>query len=70
MTKETTDFEVRILGDGNLRRKMERFVRQNGLMDYVRFLDKVPEDSMVAEYQSAHLMVAPSLNEGMSISAL
>jgi len=70
MTKDITDFEVHILGDGNLRKKMEHFVRQNGLTDYVRFLGKVPEESMVAEYQSAHLMVAPSLNEGMSISAL
>jgi glycosyltransferase involved in cell wall biosynthesis len=66
----TNDFEVHILGDGNLRKKMERFVEENGLTGNVRFLGKVAEGKMVEEYQSAHLMVAPSLSEGMSISAL
>jgi len=66
----TADFEVHILGDGNLRKRMERFIRKYGLSGYVKFMRKIPEDNMVEEYQAAHLMVAPSLNEGMSISAL
>jgi len=69
-SQETTDFEVHIIGDGNLRKKMERFVEKNGLSPKVKFLGKIDEEKMVAEYQSAHLMVAPSLNEGMSIAAL
>jgi glycosyltransferase involved in cell wall biosynthesis len=68
--KYTADFDVHILGNGNLRRKMERFVNKNGLSENVKFLGKIPEENIVEEYQAAHLMVAPSLNEGMSISAL
>lgn len=68
--RETRNFEVHILGDGNLRKKMERFIEKNGLTEKVKLLSKIPEEQMVEEYQSAHLMVAPSLNEGMSISAL
>jgi glycosyltransferase involved in cell wall biosynthesis len=69
-SKENKDFEVRIAGDGNLRQRMERFVVSHGLEDHVTFLGKVPRDEMAGEYQAAHVMVAPSLNEGMSIAAL
>ena len=69
-SRHTRDFEVHILGDGNLRKRMERFILKYGLNENVTFLGKVQEEQMVSEYQSAHLMIAPSLNEGMSISAL
>jgi glycosyltransferase involved in cell wall biosynthesis len=67
---ETTDFEVHITGDGHLRQKMERFVRRHGLTSQVIFMGRLEPEKMVEEYQSAHLMVTPSLNEGMSIAAL
>ena len=66
----THDFEVHILGDGNLRKKMEGFVLKNGLEGNFKFLGKINPERMLNEYQSAHLMVAPSLNEGMSISSM
>jgi len=66
----TNDFEVHVLGDGNLRKKMEQFARKNGIIECMRFLGKIVPEQMLEEYQSAHLMVAPSLNEGMSIAAL
>ena len=69
-SQETTDFEVHIIGDGSLRKKMERFMEKAGLSPNVKFLGKIAEEKMVEEYQSAHVMIAPSLNEGMSISAL
>jgi glycosyltransferase involved in cell wall biosynthesis len=68
--RETPNFEVHILGDGSLRKKMERFIIKYRLTEKVKLLSKITEEKMVEEYQSAHLMVAPSLNEGMSISAL
>jgi len=69
-SQEITDFEVHIVGDGSLRKKMERFMEKAGLSPNVKFLGKIAEEKMVEEYQSAHVMVAPSLNEGMSISVL
>jgi glycosyltransferase involved in cell wall biosynthesis len=68
--QETQNFEVHILGDGNLRKKMEKFIVKNGLTEKVKLFGKITEEKMVEEYQSAHLMIASSLNEGMSISAL
>lgn len=66
----TRDFEVYVLGDGDMRKKMEKYVAGNGLDKNIKFLGKIHPDDMLNEYQSAHLMVAPSLNEGMSIAAL
>lgn len=66
----THDFEVHILGNGNLRKKMEGYVLKNGMEDNIKFLGKIDPERMLIEYQSAHLMVAPSLNEGMSISSM
>ena len=69
-SRHTSDFDVHIAGDGDLRERMERFARKNGLDGNITFLGKVPGSKMIEEYQAAHLMVAPSLNEGMSIAAL
>lgn len=69
-SQNTRDFEVHIMGDGNLRKKMEKFVQKNGLSKKVHFRGKISRAQMLAEYQAAHLLVAPSLNEGMSIAAL
>jgi glycosyltransferase involved in cell wall biosynthesis len=49
---------------------MEQYCRKNKLNNQVLFKGKIHPEEMVAEYQSAHLMIAPSLNEGMSIAAL
>ena len=66
----TRDFEVHIIGDGNLRNKLERFVQKNNLTPNVKFIGRISGEQMLEEYQEAHLMVAPSLNEGMSIAAM
>lgn len=64
------DFEVHIFGEGNLRKRMERYVNQHGLSGKVNFMGKIAPEAMVRHYQRMHLMVSSSLNEGMSIAAL
>lgn len=64
------DFEVIILGDGKLRKKMEEFSLKNGLKDIVVFKSWVDKYEMLENYQSASLTVLPSLDEGMSIATL
>lgn len=64
------DFHVHIIGDGPLRYKMEYFVGRNNLSDKVKFSGWISKDELVGEYQSAHIKVAPSLEEGMSISIM
>jgi len=64
------DFEVHIVGDGKMRKKMENFVKQNGLEDNVIFKNWLTKPEIIAEYQSASLTVMPSLAEGMSMALL
>lgn len=64
------DFKVIILGDGVLRKKMEKFTKANGLDKTVEIKLWVSKEEMLYNYRSASLTVLPSLNEGMSIATL
>ncbi len=67
---QISDFEVHILGDGHLREKMEKYVKENSLSKIVIFKSWLSKPQMLGEYRSASLTVLPSLNEGMSIATL
>ena len=69
-SKEYPDLLVEIFGDGPLHKKMQTFCARHNLDNIVKFMGKQSEDAMVRAYQSSHLLVATSLNEGMSISLL
>ncbi len=64
------DFTLNILGDGPLRKKMKKFIADNNLKNNVKILGKIPYNKMIEEYQSAHVLIAPSISEGMSISII
>ncbi|MBR5983792.1 MAG: glycosyltransferase family 4 protein [Bacteroidales bacterium] len=68
--EKISDLEVHIVGDGAMRKKMEDFVRQNGLENNVIFKNWLTTPEIIAEYQSASLTVMPSLAEGMSMALL
>jgi len=62
--------QVHILGDGPLRKKMEKWTSINKLSEVIRFLGWVDKTEMLHQYQSASITVLPSLSEGMSIATL
>jgi len=64
------DFSLDIYGDGPLRTKMEKFIKQNGLCSKVVCHGKVLNNEMCHLYRAADLMIAPSISEGMSISIM
>ena len=72
LLKEKIDnkFEVKILGDGPLKSKMEKFVIDNNLDTVIEFKGWVNKAQMLDEYQSAHLQIISSKAEAMSIAAL
>jgi glycosyltransferase involved in cell wall biosynthesis len=70
VAEQIGDFTVRIIGDGSLKKKLERFADKNELSQYVEFSGKIGIEEMAGEYHSAHILIAPSLNEGMSLSAI
>jgi glycosyltransferase involved in cell wall biosynthesis len=61
-------FEALIAGDGPMRKKMENFVNKNNLGQQVFFKGWIEKEWLVKEYRYSHVMVAPSLNEGMSMA--
>lgn len=64
------NFSVSILGDGPMRKKMEKYAGDQRLNDVISFKGWVTKDVMLHEYQSAHLQVISSKAEAMSIAAL
>lgn len=70
LSTKNIDFKVDILGDGDLRKKMEQFVATKGLSNHVSFLGWVDKKIMLDSYQSANLQVITSHDEAMSIAAL
>ena len=64
------NFSVNILGDGDLRKKMEEFVIKNKISENVNFKGWVTKEEILEEYQSAQLQVISSDDEAMSIAAL
>ncbi len=65
-----SDFEVSILGDGPLLKKMQRFVEKNMLNEIVQFRGWLTKEELLYEYQSSHLQVISSKAEAMSVAAL
>ncbi len=70
IANKITNFEVIILGDGNLREEMESFVKKNNLTPKVSFKGWITKDEMIKHYQSAIIQVISSRDEAMSIAAL
>lgn len=62
------NFELTLIGDGNLRIKLEELAHANKVK--VNFLGKIDHKDIVSHLQKADIFVLPSLNEGMSNSIL
>ncbi len=63
-------FLMTICGDGVLRTKLERRVKALELQSKVSFTGWIPEQKVKEQYAQNHVLLAPSLAEGMSITIL
>lgn len=68
----TPDADVRLVlvGDGPMRRRMERWVRRHGLGEQVRITGRLPRGEVLGELRAASLYVAPAPMESFGIAAL
>lgn len=62
--------ELKIMGEGNARMKLQKQVLELNLSHKVKFLGIIPRDETASYYQEASVFVLPSLNEGMSNAML
>ena len=60
-------FRLFMVGDGTLRKKIKKFVEKNGFDD-TTFTGWIPQEQVQSFYQKSHVIITPSLAEGMSIA--
>lgn len=70
LLKEKIDFELLIIGDGPMRKNIEKFIQKNALHKNIKLLGQQPHEKMPDWYRSADILFAPSISEGMSMVAL
>ncbi|MDO7869427.1 glycosyltransferase [Nocardioides jiangxiensis] len=64
------DVRLVVVGDGPLRRRMERRIRRSGLGDVVRLTGRLPREDVLQELRAASVYVAPAPKESFGIAAL
>ncbi len=69
LNKYNIPIEASILGDGELRDKMEEWIWMNGITN-IDVKGKVSHHEVYTELQNAHLLISTSQNEGMSMAIL
>jgi len=63
-----TEVKLLVLGEGHLRRKLQRLARGLGVSDRILFLGQVPHEQLPAYLAVSDIYVRPSLSEGMGNS--
>lgn len=70
LSEKGIKFKAKIIGDGIMRKVMEKFIHDNLLSDSVEFTGWVSKEIMRQEYQSTHVFVQTSRYEAMSVASL
>jgi glycosyltransferase involved in cell wall biosynthesis/uncharacterized membrane protein YbhN (UPF0104 family) len=65
-----TDLRLVVVGDGPLRRAVERRIRRAGLTDVVRLTGRLSREQVLRELRAASVYVAPAPKESFGIAAL
>lgn len=59
-----------VMGEGDARDGLEKYVKEAGLSEKIKFIGRIPKDETFSHYQKADIFVLPSMNEGMSNAML
>ena len=62
-------FRIFFVGDGPMRKKMEKFVHENKFENAI-FTGWIPQEEVKEYYLKSHVILSPSIAEGMSIANL
>jgi glycosyltransferase involved in cell wall biosynthesis len=65
----TVPIHLKIIGDGALKQETEDYIARNQLKN-IEVLGKISQSRVMEEYTKAHLLIAPSREEAMSMSVL
>ncbi len=67
---DANNLDVRILGDGPMRKEMESFCQSENLYSFVSFMGWVDKNVVLETYQTSHIQIITSKAEAMSVAAL
>jgi glycosyltransferase involved in cell wall biosynthesis len=60
---------LKIIGDGKLKEEIENYIFHNQIQN-IKILGRMSQSEVIQEMQNAHLLIAPSKAEAMSMSIL
>lgn len=65
LSKEVDDAEYLIVGDGRLRKKIEKFLKEEKLIEKVSLAGWIPHEKLPEYFNKLKLLVMPSYTEGL-----
>jgi len=68
--KEIPNIKLFIIGCGKMRKKLERFVRDNDIESNVKFLGFIPDSYLLRWYNRCQITIVPSLFEGLGLTVI
>lgn len=69
LQEKNIPIHLTIIGDGILKDEIERYISNHKIVN-IELLGKISQSQVMEEYSKAHLLIAPSREEAMSISVL
>ena len=69
LQKKGMPVHLKIIGDGTLKSEVEDYITKHHIKN-IEVLGKISQSSVMEEYAKAHLIIAPSREEAMSLSVL
>lgn len=70
LKEDFKDINLKIFGKGPEENRMNRFISEAGLKNYVHFYGRVPHKNLIAEIKKSDVAVLPSVYEAQSMFAL
>jgi glycosyltransferase involved in cell wall biosynthesis len=69
LQKINLPISLKIIGDGKLKEEIENYIFHNQIQN-IKILGRMSQSEVIQEMQNAHLLIAPSKAEAMSMSIL
>ncbi|MHA1250445.1 MAG: glycosyltransferase family 4 protein [Candidatus Helarchaeota archaeon] len=70
ITKIDKDIYLKIIGEGKLKKEINKYIIKNKLKSRIHLLGKITGNKLIHLYKNAKMLVIPSINEGLPLVIL
>lgn len=67
LSENKVKFRINILGDGSMRRDLEKLVKRSNLENYINFLGQSDRDTVFSYMRSSDFLIVPSRSESLPL---